>query len=101
MKYEAKPIKIQMSVIVTIDDKLSWNNHLDILTKKLNSRMYFLRRLNSFNIDKTLITLFYKAVIESLITFALTCLGGNTSRADIDRVDRTIRRAGKMCGGEI
>ena len=85
---------------VTIDDRLSWNNHLDILTKKLNSRMYFLRRLKSFNIDKTLITLFYKAVIESLVTFAVTCLGGNADLADTDRIDRTIRKAGKICGGE-
>ena len=58
---------------VTLDNVLNWNPHFMTLLKKLNTRLYFLRTLNSFHVDKTLLYTFYKAVAESVICFALTC----------------------------
>ena len=39
---------------VTSDNALNWNRHIMTLLKKLNTRLYFLRTLNSFHVDKTL-----------------------------------------------
>ena len=58
---------------VTLDNALNWNPH--IMTE-LNTRLYFLHTLHSFHVDKTLLCTFYKAIVESVICFALTCWGG-------------------------
>ena len=52
---------------VTIDDKLNWNAHAKTVLKKLNSRLYFLRKLNLFHVEKMLLSLFYKTMLESIM----------------------------------
>ena len=37
-------------VVIVLNNKLSWGDHVDFIVKKLNSRMYCLRKLNSFHI---------------------------------------------------
>ena len=78
---------------VTIDKDLNWYKHMGILVKKLNSRNFFLKKLNSFGIDKTLLKLFYNSCIESIITFCIVGWGGNVRTADRNRVNRIIRKA--------
>ena len=81
---------------VTIDSELKWEQHVKCLVNKMNSRMYFLYKLNNFKIDKTICHLFYRAVIESLFTFCITAWGGNCSQRDQSRIVRIIKRAEKM-----
>lgn len=40
-----------------IDHKLSWDQCADAVFKKGQQRLYFLRKLNYFNVDKTILTL--------------------------------------------
>ena len=42
-------------------------------------------------VDKTLITLLYKSVIEKLLSLCATCLGENISKGDLIKVDRIIK----------
>ena len=58
--------------------------------------MYFLRKLNDFNIDKTLCTLFYKSVIESIITFCIIVWAGNATSSSTKHIERTIRKASRF-----
>ena len=51
---------------IVIDDKLSWHVYIDSLIKILNTMMYFLRRLNFFNIDVKIFALFYDSIVESV-----------------------------------
>ena len=81
---------------LTIDSKLNWHAHVDLLCKKINQRLYFLRKLNSFNVNKTIMNLFYNATIESIICFGITCWGGSALGKDKAKIDSLIKRAGKI-----
>ena len=81
---------------VTVDNKLNWNQHVSLLHSKASQRLYFLRKLRSFHIDNTLISLFYKSIIESLLTFCIVCWGGNARDQDIEMLDKVTKKAGKV-----
>ena len=75
---------------VTIDQKLHWSDHINSIKSKANKRLNFVRKLGQFKVDRTLITLFYKPVIESILSFCITCWGGNSSKGDRMKVDRIV-----------
>ena len=68
---------------VTIDEKLHWSDQINFNPKQTD----FIRKLGQFKTDKTLITLFYKSVIESTLSFCITCWGDNSSLGDRMKVD--------------
>ena len=65
---------------VPIDEKLHWSDHINNIKSKANKRLYFVRKLGQFKVDRTFSTLFYKPAIESLLSFCITCWGGNSSK---------------------
>ena len=81
---------------VMIDDKLTWHQHASLVHTKMNQRLYFLRKLRCFNIDSTILSLFYKSIIESVLTFCITCWGGNCTSSDQLKFNRIIRKASKV-----
>ena len=85
----------------TIDNKLNWHAHIDLLCKKLNQRLFFLRKLKSFYVNENILKLFHQAFIQSAITFGISCWGGNITEGDRNRINRCIRKAGKLVGCEI
>ena len=61
---------------IVIDDRLAWHTFIDSLIKKLNSRMFCLRKLNFFKVDAKILALFYDSVVESVWRYCLfICLG--------------------------
>ena len=86
---------------VTIDDQLDWHEHLPNVYKKVNSRLYFLRKLKSFRVDNTLIKLFYQATIESITSFCLICWGGNSRKNEINKINRVITKSEKICANSF
>ena len=83
---------------VTIDDQLKWDEHASIVFKKANKRLYFLRKLKEFKIEPTLISLFYQATIQSILTFCIIGWGGNTSEKNKNKINYLIKRSGKLFG---
>ena len=75
---------------VTIDEELQWSHPINNIKSKEKKRLYIVRKLSKFKVDKTLITLFYKSVIESILSFCITCWGGNSLKGDCMKVDRII-----------
>ena len=54
-----------------VTNDLSWNmNCLKLLTKA-RQRMYFLRKLKSFNVSQYILIQFYRAVVESILTHSI------------------------------
>ncbi|XP_078795139.1 uncharacterized protein LOC144988552 [Oryzias latipes] len=84
-----------------LDIKLDWTSNTGQLYKKAQSRMYFLRRLRSFNICKKLLGIFYQSVVASVLTYAVVCWGGSTSKTDFSRLEKLIRRAGSVVGTRL
>ena len=56
---------------VHIDNKLDWTKNTKAEFKKGQSRLYFLRRLRSFNICRTMLQMFYHSVLSSVIFYAV------------------------------
>ncbi|KAI3353870.1 hypothetical protein L3Q82_005077 [Scortum barcoo] len=67
---------------VQLDDKLDWTANTDALCRKGQSRLYFLRRLASFNICKKLLQIFYQSVVASALLYAVVCWGGSLKKKD-------------------
>ncbi|KAI4880740.1 hypothetical protein NFI96_009419 [Prochilodus magdalenae] len=86
---------------VHIDNKLDWAKNTDALYRKGQSRLYFLRRLRSFNICKTMLRIFYESVVASAILYAVACWGSRLRVADANRLNKLIRKARDVVGVEL
>ena len=103
---EIMPLKINDQIIdevctykylgITIDEKLHWSDHINNIKSKANKRLCFVRKLGQCKVDRTLITLFYKSVIESVLSFCISCWGGNSSKGDRIKVDWIIKISEKF-----
>ena len=82
---------------VTIDDKLNWQMHSSAVCKKLNRRMFFLRKLRSLKIDAIILSLFYRSTIQSILSFCIAARGGNIRYKDKCTMNRIIKKACKIC----
>ena len=81
---------------INIDQKLDWHKHNTYILSKMNQRMYFVRKLKEFNISNTLLSLFYKSTIESLLRFCLIAWGGNSREQDKKKINAMIKKVNKL-----
>ncbi|TWW54883.1 hypothetical protein D4764_0125760 [Takifugu flavidus] len=84
-----------------LDNRLDWTSNTRQLYKKTQSRMYFLRRLRSFNICRKLLWMFYQSVVASVLSYAVVCWGGSATKADLSRLEKLIRRASSVVGMKL
>lgn len=81
-----------------IDSKLSFEGNCEAVCKKGHQRMFFLRKLCKFHIDKTLLILFYRAYIESVLSFTLVSWYGNLSVKNRNSMNQIVKWASKLIG---
>lgn len=79
-----------------INDKLKVDDNVVRAYKKANQRLYFIRKLKSVHVDRTVLTLFYKSIIESVITFCITCWYGHINVCEKRLLNKIIRCAKKV-----
>ena len=79
-----------------IDNKLKFDVNTDTICKKGQQHLYFLRQLNSFNVNKVMLSLFYKSFIESVLTFSFIAWYGDISLRDKNNLSRIVKVAGKL-----
>jgi hypothetical protein len=85
----------------TISDDLTWGPHIIATVKKAHQRLYFLRQLKKFGVDSKIMTHFYRAIIESVLTFSITVWYG---RADVKHkalLQRIANAASKIIGDDV
>ena len=82
----------------TIDNKLKWDRYCSVTYKKCQQRLYCLRKLRSFNIDNTILSMFYKSCIQSVLTFSFICWFGNVSQKDKNKLQRVVNISSKITG---
>ena len=85
----------------TISDTLKWDDHCASILSKAHQRMYFLRKLRKFKLKQTILVQFYRAVIESVLTFSITVWFGTASKQDKDKLQRVVHLAEKIIGCEL
>ena len=81
----------------------NWTGKLTfhLLLKRWTSCCFLLRKSRSFNIDNKILSIFYKACIESVLLF---CLGGfrwNCSAKYKNKFDSLIRNACRISGNPL
>ena len=71
---------------------------LQKLCSTANQRMYLLRKLKIFNIDRDIIMLFYKSAIQSVIAFSFIAWANGLSVGNQNKINRITRSASKLIG---
>ncbi len=61
-------------------------------------RLFHLKKLLSFNVERKMLEMFYRAFIKSILSFCLTCWLGNTSEAQKKRVREIVSISIKLLG---
>ena len=76
---------------VTIDDNFNFNCHVTNMYKKCNKRVYFIRKLSKLHVDMKILSLFYASILQSVISFAITCWYGNSSLTAKNKVEKIMK----------
>lgn len=84
---------------VVLNNKLTWGDHVDVLVKKLNSRLYCLRKMSNFNVRPDILEIFYNATICGVWRYCLICWGGNVNNSEKERINSIIKKAETVLGG--
>ena len=79
-----------------IDDQLKGSANTDMVSRKCNQRLHFVRILRNLQVDKTFISLFYKSILESVLYFSITAWYGRLTCKDKNKVGKIVKKAGKL-----
>lgn len=86
---------------VHIDNKLNWTQNTEAIYRKGQSRLYFLRRLRSFNVCKKMLTMFYQSVVASSLFYAVLCWGSGAKVKHTNQLNKLIKKASSIIGEEL
>ncbi len=81
-----------------IDSQFSFDKHSDNVFKKAYQRLGLLRKLRSFNIEKDILMVVYKSLIESVLTFNIVSWFNSLSVKSKNKLLRIINVASKIIG---
>ena len=84
-----------------ISNDLKWNMNVHNIVKKCHQRMYFLRELKKFNLSKSILTSFYRCVIESVLTFSIIVWFSSITAEDEYKLNRIVRTASKIIDTQL
>ena len=86
----------------TIANTLKWDTNAETIAKrKAQQRMFFLRQLKRFRVSKTILTQFYRTVIESVLTFSITVWFGCASIHNKNMLEGIVKTASKFTGSKL
>lgn len=88
-------------MVIIIDYKLNWSANTLARYSKAQQRLYFLRKLRSFNADTTTLTLFYLTFIQSVVSFAIQCWGGGLSVQNRNMLDKVTKMGREITGSDV
>ena len=80
---------------------MTWSAHVTHCVTKAQQRMFFLRRLRSFGVGQRIMTKFYRAVIESVLTLSITVWYGRASADDRRLLNRVVKTASRIIGVDM
>ena len=79
-----------------IAHNMKWQENITDIRKKARQRLYFLRMLNSFNLNRNILVSFYRSTIESILTRSFLVWYKAATQKDLDRLNSIIRTAEKI-----
>ena len=96
---EVKQVNTHKYLGIVFDNKLNFSDYVDEMLKKIQPRIYCLRKLRSFNVQRCILERFYNAAISSILVYGSVCWGGNISKRDWERIEKVIKKTEKVTGG--
>lgn len=84
-----------------VSNSMTWDTHCNQLLKKARQRMYFLSKVNSFNVKKETLVNFYRAVIESVLTQSITVWYTRAPKKNLQKLTSIIKKAEKIIGRSL
>ena len=68
---------------------------------KAQQRLFFLRQLKKFWLSQDVLIRFYRATIESILTFSITVWYGNATQKNRNSLERIVKTASKIIGCQL
>ena len=90
-----------LGTIISNDRDLSWDTNITAIIKKAQQRLFFLRLLRKFKLSAYILASFYRATIESVLTFSITVWYGSATEEQKARLQRVVKNASKIVGAEL
>ena len=105
---ETSPLSINAVVVERVDSfkflgtiissSLKWEDNITAIILKAHQRLFFVRQLNKFGVACKGMQQFYRATIESVLTFSITVWYGNSTVQQRMQLDRIVHTASKIVG---
>ena len=86
---------------IHISNTIGWDINISSSCKKAQQRLYFLRQLKKLKISTAVMTQFYRAVIESVLSFSITAWYGAVSTGDKRKINRIVKTASRIVGSTL
>ncbi|KAI4887474.1 hypothetical protein NFI96_007943, partial [Prochilodus magdalenae] len=81
-----------------LSNNLTWSNNTSSLVRKAHQRLYFLRRLRRAGLGSSVLTSFYRCVVESVLCSGINVWHGSCSAADRKALQRVVKAAQRSVG---
>ena len=81
-----------------LNNTLTWSDHCETILGKARQRLYFLRKLKSFGVDKNILLLFYSAIIEKTVSQAIKVWYTRATKHDITKLTSVINTSERLLG---
>ena len=79
-----------------LDSNLIFTTHIDTVCKKANQRMYLIRKLKTFDVDKKMLEMIYRSLVESILTFNIVTFYGHLTVKQKNRLNKIVNIATKL-----
>lgn len=81
-----------------IDSTLNCKQNCEAVYKRGHQCLFCLRKLSRFHIEKTMMTVFYRAFSESVLAFSLVSWFGNLSLKEQNSLNQIIKWSSRLIG---
>ena len=82
----------------TISSDLKWHFNTKLILKKAHQRLYFLRQLKKFHLNKEIMVNFYRAIIESILIFSTIIWFNSLSQAEKRKLNSIVNSCSRIIG---
>ncbi|KAI4896076.1 hypothetical protein NFI96_027208, partial [Prochilodus magdalenae] len=83
---------------VHLSNNFTWSNNTSSLVRKAHQRLYFLRRLRRAGLGSSVLTSFYRCVVESVLCCSINVWHGSCSAADRKALQMVVKAAQRSVG---
>ena len=93
---DVKVVRSYKYLCVYIDDQLNFSENAQYLFKKGIQGIHFLRLLNNMNVDKQIMSLFYRSIVESVMSYCIISWFGSSHKKDQHKLAKIGKIAKRM-----